>query len=151
MIDDQSRELLAEYCYGCSANNPEGLHLRFEQIDSQQVRSRATLRKELCGWQGVAHGGMIALLIDEVTSWCMAMCVGPQPFATRKMSVRYLRPTPTEQPLELIGKLVRDRGATVEFLGEIRLSDGSITARGNVEIARLERERYERFVRQTRG
>ncbi len=151
MIDDESRELLAEFCYGCSADNPEGLHLRFEKIDSQQVRSQATLRKELCGWQGVAHGGMIALLIDEVTSWCMAMCVGPQPFATRKLSVRYLRPTPTEQPLVLIGKLVRDGGATVEFVGEIRLSDGSITARGKVEIARLERDRYERFLRQAQG
>ncbi len=144
--DDAPRKLRAEYCFGCSDDNPQGLHLRFERTGETEVRSQITLRPELCGWRGVAHGGFIGLLVDEATSWCMALCVEEgERFATRELSVRYLRPTPTGEPLTLIGRLVEDRGPTTDFLGEVRLADGSLTARGKVQIVRLDRKKLQRF------
>ncbi len=147
MTDDGTpRKLRAEYCFGCSDDNPEGLHLRFRRTGDGQVGAEITLRPELCGWKGVAHGGFVGLLIDEVTSWCMALCVEDgHRFATRELRVRYLRPTPTGEPLTLIGKLVEDRGPTTDFVGEVRRADGSLTARGWVQIARLDRKKLDRF------
>jgi len=66
-------------------------------------------------------------------------------FATRELRVRYLRPTPTGEPLQLFGRLVEDRGPTTDFIGEVRRQDGSLTARGWVQIARLDRKKLDRF------
>ncbi len=147
MADDGTpRKLRAEYCFGCSADNPEGLHLRFERAGPTEVRSEVTLRAEFCGWRGVAHGGFVSLLIDEITSWCMALCVeDSQRFATRELTVRFLRPTPTDEPLNLSARMVEDRGATADFIGEVRRADGSLTARGRVQIVRLDRKKLQRF------
>ena len=144
--DGQRRKLRAEYCFGCSADNPEGLHLRFERTGDGEVASTVTLRPELCGWRGVAHGGFVGLLLDEVASWCMALCVEESlRFATREMTVRYLRPTPTGVPLTVTARLVEDRGPTTELVGEVRRADGRLTARGRVQIARLDDRKLERF------
>jgi len=140
-----TRELQADYCYACAPDNPEGLGLTFEQTGPDTARTEVTLRPELCGWKGIAHGGFVSLLIDETASWTFALCRREEHFATRSLQVRFLRPTPTGEPLTVTGAVVEDHGRTIEVTGEIHTADGGITARGTVEIARLKGPMKDRF------
>ena len=142
-LDD--RGLDNNECFGCSRTNPESLGLRFVQTGPDTVEARVALRRELCGWPGVAHGGIVSLLIDEVTSWCFSACLDEAKFATRELSVRYLRPTPVQQPLVVSARITADAGTTVDLIGEVRTPDGQLTARGRVQIVRFDDDDYDRF------
>ncbi len=144
-LDD--RGLDNNECFGCSRTNPEGLGMRFAQTGPDAVEAAVTLRPELCGWPGVAHGGMVTLLIDEVTSWCYSACLDETRFATRELTVRFLRPTPVGKRLIASARLVADRGRTADLVGEVRTADGALTARGRVQIVRFDAEEYGRFQR----
>jgi len=146
MADDTARrELQADYCYACSDDNPEGLHLRFEQTGDDTVRAEVTLRPELCGWKGIAHGGFVSLLIDETASWAFALCRTEPHFATRSLSVRFLRPTPTGEPLTLTATVGEDHGRTIDVIAKIHAADGRITAKGTAEIVRLHGKMKDKF------
>jgi hypothetical protein len=55
---------------------------------------------------------------------------------TFKLEVTYRRPTPTGTPLTLIGRLRSRSGNRAETEGEIRLPDGTVSARATVSIAK---------------
>ena len=56
-------------CFGCGGANPRGMHLAFEQDDARQrIVGRIRLGEEYQGGTGFLHGGIIALLFDEVMS-----------------------------------------------------------------------------------
>jgi hypothetical protein len=55
---------------------------------------------------------------------------------TAKLEVVYRRPTPTGVPLDVVGRLVRRFGTRAEAEAELRLPDGTVTARGTVLLAR---------------
>ena len=141
------RERIATRCFGCGPDNPSGLHLHFDRDGEGRVASTVTLDEDLCGWDGVAHGGIVSLLLDEVTSWCVALCLAERWFVTRALNVRFLRPTPVGQPLRLLARLVEDRGRTMDLVGEVRLPDGRLTARAKVQFARLDEAQYDAFSR----
>ena len=145
------RELVATRCFGCGADNPYGLHLQFERVGPAEVESHITLPGDLCGWQGVAHGGIVSLLLDEVTSWCVGLCLGDNWFVTRELRVRFLRPTPVEQPLKLVGRVMRDDEVTMDMVGEIRMDDDRLVARGWAQFVRLDEARFKRFQRNLQG
>jgi len=135
-------------CFGCGPDNGSGLHLEFERRDDDTVASTVTLHEDLCGWEGVAHGGIVSLLLDEVTSWCVALCLQERCFVTRELNVRYVRPTPVGQELHLTARLVRDNGPTMDLVGDVRMPDGRLLARGKVQFARVDEDRHAELARQ---
>jgi len=140
------RELRAPYCLGCSPENPIGLHLSFRRTGPEEVATEVVLPREFSGWEGLAHGGVVSLLIDEVTSWCVAVCLDEPRFATTELTVRYVRPTPVGRPLTASGRIVATEGRTVTLSAEVRRADGMITAQGKVRMVRLDEERYRRLL-----
>ena len=95
-IDEQSHS-----CFGCSPNNPQGLHLRFEYTTEPAtghpaVRATVQLTALHEGAPGYIHGGIIATLLDE------AMSKLNRPLdtvaMTRHLEIDYLRPAPLHQP-----------------------------------------------------
>lgn len=72
------------------------------------------------------HGGIVATLMDE------AMSKLNKPLeviaVTRKLEVEYLRPTPVERPLTLVGRHVRREGRKLFHIAELRDSDGRMLA-----------------------
>ena len=55
---------------------------------------------------------------------------------TAKMEVTYRRPTPTGTPLLVVGRVVGRSEKRAETQGEIRLPDGTLSARATVWLAR---------------
>lgn len=140
------RDTPADHCIACSPTNPRGLHLRFRRQGPDAISTEVTLHRDFCGWAEVAHGGIVTLLLDEVASWCVAACRNERRFATREIQVRFVKPTPVEQPLRATARITGEQGPRVELEAEVRLVDGNVqTARARVEIVRFDEARYRRF------
>jgi len=53
-------------CFGCGAANPAGMKLSFDlDLDAQRARGSFILGPNYAGGGGFAHGGIIAVVLDE--------------------------------------------------------------------------------------
>ena len=80
-------------CFGCSPMNNHGLGLRFYLSDNG-CYTKCSIPDYLCGIDGIVHGGILALLLDEVSQWAMIARLGKMGM-TREISVRFLKAVPT--------------------------------------------------------
>jgi len=112
-------------CFACGERNPIGLRLKF-RWDGEEYLTDFKVRPEHAGWAGVAHGGLLATVLDEV----MARLVWEKGHTaiTAKLEVRFRRPVKVGGPLVVAGWLVRASGRAVETRAEARAGDGSVVA-----------------------
>jgi len=91
------------HCFACGPYSENGLHLRFDVLEDRSVESRVTLAQPFQGWRGVAHGGFIAMLLDEA----MAYAAGAQGYlgVTAEMKMRFRRPVPIGEALLVRAKV----------------------------------------------
>ncbi|WP_337562739.1 hypothetical protein [Prevotellamassilia timonensis] len=55
-------------CICCSPDNPIGLHLQFWE-EGDEVLTKWSPSENYQGWVDTLHGGVIAMLMDEVAGW----------------------------------------------------------------------------------
>lgn len=117
-------------CFVCGRENPVGLHVQFyEDPEAQQIVVPFVIPDRYQGYPGIAHGGILATILDETAGRALMMVSEEDPFwVTAKLELRYRKPTPTETPLRVVGWVVNRRRRTAEVAGEIRLEDGTVTA-----------------------
>ena len=123
-------------CFGCGPKNEQGLRIRSFEADDGTVVAEWTPRPEHEAFDGFVNGGILGTLIDCHSNWTAiaAMLAGsPGDVApstvTAELSIKYRRPTESDRPIRLVGKVVElgtDR-ATVETTVE---RDGVVTAIG---------------------
>jgi acyl-coenzyme A thioesterase PaaI-like protein len=104
-------------CWGCGADNPDGLHLKSYWDGTLAVARFRPAEMFAAGPRHVLNGGIIATLLD-CHGVCTAMArayddeardIGSDPeiwFATASMTVDYLRPTPIGQEVQLTGRVL---------------------------------------------
>lgn len=129
-------QLQGYYCVGCGTENPRGLHLKFYR-QGDTVCSDLTLPPELEGWQGIAHGGTLSLVLDEIMAWAV-IAFERILFVTGRMEVVYRRPVPVDAPLTARGRVADDpypRGCIAT--GEILDAEGTVLATARAEMVRL--------------
>lgn len=106
-------------CFGCGVENAHGLQLRFEaNQDGDGVLTRVTLAPRFEGYMGVAHGGIISTILDEVMAWSLYR--RDIWAVTGQMQTRFRKPVEIGKPLIAIGHLRNDRGRVIETTGELR-------------------------------
>ncbi len=113
-------------CFGCSPNNPHGLALRFFRR-GDTVISRYVIPDRFHGAPEIAHGGIVATLLDEV-SCAAAYHLRGNYVVTGELSVRYEKPCPVEQPLEIVAE-VRERRPRYWIVDARVERDGALLAR----------------------
>jgi uncharacterized protein (TIGR00369 family) len=115
-------------CFGCSTANQHGLRLRF-YLSENGCYTKCSIPDYFCGVDGVVHGGMIALLLDEVSQWTMIGRMGKMGL-TREISVRYLKPVPTGTEIVVEAKIgAQDEKKTV-LHSTVRSTDNALLAEG---------------------
>lgn len=130
-------------CFVCGMESPVGLKLRFWDNGIDEVRADYSVGAGYQGYPGVVHGGIVATMLDEAAGRT-AMIGDPNTFmVTVKMEIKYRRPTPTETPLLLVGRMVRRRGRFAVATSEIRLPDGSISAEAELTLVDIPEEYLE--------
>lgn len=113
-------------CFVCGVGNSRGLKMTFHR-DEGRVYAHVTLPTWAVGFSGVAHGGLVATLLDEVMGWC-ANCALKSPTVTAEMTVRYRQPTPVNEELLLEADVIKSRGALAYVSGRLLRSDGTLCA-----------------------
>lgn len=118
-------------CFGCGPEHPTGLRVRwFRTIDG--IESPIVIPEQYEGPRGSAHGGLVALYMDEIMSGAVIRDVG-RPAVTGEMTVRYASRVPTLTPLLAVGRTVADYGRYIDAEGQLKEFDSGrmlATARG---------------------
>lgn len=91
-------------CICCSHTNPIGFHLHF-WFENNMVWSKTTIPTHFCGFNNIAHGGTVAMLLDEIGAYTLYIqCL--QLAVTFNASISYFRPVPINQEIIIVGKVV---------------------------------------------
>jgi uncharacterized protein (TIGR00369 family) len=116
-------------CFGCGGDNPGGMKLTFEQDNvHRKIVGRFVLGERYQGGGGFAHGGIIAMMLDEAMG---KVCRFRQVRAvTAELTVEYLKPVSVEQEIIVEGQETELKGRNLFLAGEIRNGAGEILARG---------------------
>jgi uncharacterized protein (TIGR00369 family) len=128
-------------CFGCGGGNPRGMHLAFEQDDERQrIVGRFRLGEEYQGGSGFLHGGIIALLLDEVMS--KASRFHGEHAVTADLRVQYKKPIRANTEIVVEGFVARREGRQLYHEGEIRNEAGELLARGEGRFVVVDLEKY---------
>ena len=116
-------------CFGCGGNNGGGMKLTFEQDNAnRRIVGRFVLGERYQGGAGFAHGGIIALLLDEAMG---KVCRFREVRAvTAELSVEYLKPVAVDKEIVVEGRETEMNGRNLFMTGEIRSENGDVLARG---------------------
>jgi uncharacterized protein (TIGR00369 family) len=119
----------ANQCFGCGGANAAGMKLTFEQDNvNRRIVGRFVLGERYQGGGGFAHGGIIALLLDEVMG---KVCRFREVRAvTAELTVEYLKPVRVADEIVVEGREVEQQGRNLFLAGEIRDTANEILARG---------------------
>ncbi|WP_284140273.1 MULTISPECIES: PaaI family thioesterase [unclassified Virgibacillus] len=102
------------WCYGCGRLNEQGLQLRTGWLDDRTLTIYQP-RPEHIAIPGFVYGGLIASIIDCHGTGSAALALhrknGHEPgdglepprFVTASLKVDYVKPTPLQTPLHIIG------------------------------------------------
>jgi acyl-coenzyme A thioesterase PaaI-like protein len=119
----------SRHCFVCGVENPLGLHLRFYESGPGEVVAEYTLPENYQGYPGVAHGGIVAAMLDEVAGRClMGDTNAPRFMFTARLNVTYRKNVPVGQPLRLVGKAGESRGRSATATSTIYDQAGNILA-----------------------
>jgi uncharacterized protein (TIGR00369 family) len=114
-------------CFGCGQSNPDGMRMRFRRTGESAVEASYEVPDRYNGAAGVVHGGIQAVLLDEVMGVAAHVTVGDRsPNVTAEFNLRYRRPVPTNTPLLVRGWLVRREEPNLFLEAEICDADGEV-------------------------
>lgn len=114
-----------DMCFACGRNNPIGLKLAF-RLEGEDYVTTFEVLPEYQGWTGIAHGGLLATVLDET----MARLLWERGInaITGRLQVRYRRPVPIGARLEVRGRITRHRPPVVETEATAAGADGAVVA-----------------------
>ncbi|MFY0600109.1 MAG: PaaI family thioesterase [Cyclobacteriaceae bacterium] len=129
-------------CFGCGKNH-EGLNIK-SFWDGEEAVCRWDSEEKYHGWANLLNGGILATLVD---CHCMGTAIAhayklenrdldSSPiyrYATGTLSVKYLKPTPNNQTVELRAKVmeVKNRKTVLKcdvFSGELKTAEAEVVA-----------------------
>ena len=118
----------ANVCFGCGGRNARGMKLAYEQDDAaRKIIGRFRLGAEYQGAFGIIHGGVIAVVLDEVMGKvCRFRGVRA---VTAEMNIEYLKPVWVDADLIVEGYEKEMAGRNLHLVGEIKDASGKLLVR----------------------
>lgn len=109
-------EVSPHACFACGELNQRGLHLVLH-ASGDSCWTELTLLPDFQGWEGIAHGGIVATILDEVMGWALA---GADAWGfTARMTIEYRRPVPVGARVRGEGRLVERRRRLLTVTGRL--------------------------------
>ena len=119
----------ANSCFGCGGANDFGMKLTFE-LDAETARASGSfvLGPRYGGGAGFAHGGVIAVLLDEVMGKISKL--KEERAVTAELNIEYRKPVPLDAEIVVSGWQEEEKGRNRFRVGEIHDAKGNLLARG---------------------
>jgi uncharacterized protein (TIGR00369 family) len=133
------------FCWGCSLGTG-GLEFDWRLTGDRSLEAEYVVAERFGGAPGMAHGGIVAALLDEACGQVVRPALSPA--VTARLEVRYLAPVPVEEPVRVAAQLVDadERRATAE--ATLQEATGLLLAHARAELALV---RPEHFLSTERG
>ncbi|MDP9434257.1 MAG: PaaI family thioesterase [Actinomycetota bacterium] len=114
-------------CLGCGPDAEHGFGLRVRR-EGDEVVTEHLFTHGQSGAPGIAHGGAVATVVDDVLGYLLH--VVREPAVTRTLEVEYLRPVMVGEPYVVRGRLLSHEGRKVWGACEGTAPDGGLAFRG---------------------
>jgi uncharacterized protein (TIGR00369 family) len=103
-------------CFACGPLNVHGLHLELH-VDGERCWTDLALDERFQGWDGIAHGGIVCTILDEVMAW--ALVDHDNWGLTARLGVDFKRPVPLGRAIHAEGRVVAVRRRLITTAGRI--------------------------------
>ncbi len=115
-------------CFACGELNAHGLHLTLH-VASDRCWTELDVPQRFEGWQGIAHGGIVCTILDEVMAWAL---VDHDAWGlTARMSVDFKKPVRVGAPIRAEGWVTETRRRLLHTAAQIvDLTTGEVLATG---------------------
>jgi acyl-coenzyme A thioesterase PaaI-like protein len=134
-------DLVPHNCFACGSLNRHGLGLLLH-VEPRRSWTELALDERFEGWAGMAHGGIVCTILDEVMAWAL---VGEDNWGvTARLNVEFNRPVPIGARIRADGEIARSRRRIVETTARlVQVDDGAIlaTAQGTYLAADANKKR----------
>jgi acyl-coenzyme A thioesterase PaaI-like protein len=132
----------SRWCFVCGVENDCGLKIRFFNDGFHRSIARVTLDEHYQSYPGIAHGGILATILDETMGRAI-LAEGDEPreitaerfMFSAKIEIRYRKSVPLHQEFVARGRVEKDRGRIVLVSGDITLADGTIAVEASATLA----------------
>ena len=139
-------------CFGCGPANSKGLHVR-SFPNGDEVIAEFQPEKYQEAFEGMLSGGIIGTLLDCHCNWTAAWHLmnkleidHPPCTVTAEYSIKLRRPTPTDQPIKLVARVVESTDETAIIEGELIAHDKvTATCRGTFVAVKPGHPAYHRW------
>ncbi|HRU39917.1 MAG TPA: PaaI family thioesterase [Candidatus Goldiibacteriota bacterium] len=124
------------YCIACGERNPIGMKLVFTETESG-LETKYAFPKEFQGYRDTVHGGMLALLLDEIMvnlPWKKYK----KPVVSFDLRVKLRKPLKTGEEITARAFFVSDKGRIVRVRGEIVRQNGELVAEGEAACMKVD-------------
>ena len=126
-------------CFACGTLNTHGMQLEIH-IEEGRSWTELQLERRFEGWEGIAHGGILCTILDEVMAWSL---VGADNWGvTARLAVDFKRPVPVDRPIRAEGWVTELRRRLVTTAGSIvDAADGTLLASADALYLAAKEER----------
>lgn len=124
-------------CYVCGSENKLGLKLKFEHPEKNVLRAVMAFSKEHQGFKNIVHGGMMAMVLDEMMvnlAWKEGV-----PAVTAELTVRLKKATKVGESVFLEGRLDGGEGRVLKATASAKNDAGQLLATASATCMRLDR------------
>ncbi len=131
-----SNFLMDNRCFACGNENEKGLKLNITGTP-EGVVSTIRLPADYQGYSAIAHGGIIATILDEMAVW--AAYKNGYKSATCELSVRIKKPMYIGQEYIARGWVIEARNRLIRAGAELKEKNGeSIVASADVKLIKID-------------
>lgn len=123
------------FCFACGKNNPDGLKLNF-RIEGNKIFSEYTFPKKFQGYADIVHGGIVALVLDEVMvnlPWRRYKV----PVISAEFNVRLKKPVKVGEKVIFSAEIEKECKNLIYTKGEAKLENGSLIATASAKCLKV--------------
>jgi acyl-coenzyme A thioesterase PaaI-like protein len=128
-------------CFGCGPRNQAGLHLRCT-LTADGVEGRVMLGAQHEGGPGIAHGGIVAAVLDDLFGFLLYRLGFAM--VTARLEVDYQRPLGLDVEYAGVARIASREGRKVWCRGELLDGDGGVVAQARGLFLRVGAEHFVR-------
>jgi len=118
-------------CFACGQDNPIGLKLVF-RFEGGKAKAEFTPGPFHQSWNGVFHGGLLALCLDEAFGYVL-FSQGIKGM-TARMEMRIRQTIRTGQKIFLTGEVKKKTRKLVETYAKAEMEDGTLAAEASASM-----------------